>query len=78
MKIIHLFAFAALIYPAGVRRCQTPGLVLPFKQVVVSSPVLQDIVKDIAVEEGDQVKKGDVLAHLLNDRKQLQVSDART
>lgn len=73
MKIIALFAFAALIYPAGVRADETPGLVLPFKQVVVSSPVLQDIVKDIAVEEGDQVKKGDVLAHLLNDREQLEV-----
>src|SRR5208282_5334430 len=49
------------------------GLVLPFKQVSVSSPVMQDNIKDIEVEEGDQVKKGDVLAHLLNDREQLDV-----
>jgi RND family efflux transporter MFP subunit len=49
------------------------GLVLPFKEVSVSSPVLQDNIKDIEVDEGDQVKKGDVLAHLLNDREQLEV-----
>jgi RND family efflux transporter MFP subunit len=35
--------------------------------------VLQDNVKDIEVDEGDQVKQGDVLAHLLNDREQLEV-----
>ena len=46
---------------------------LPFKQVSVSSPVLQDIVKDIPVEEGDSVKVGQVLAHLMNDREELEV-----
>jgi len=52
---------------------QVPGLVLPFKEVSVSSPVLQDVVKDIEVDEGDQVKQGQVLAHLLNDREQIDV-----
>ena len=46
---------------------------LPYKEVSVSSPVLQDVIKDIEVEEGAQVKKDDVLAHLLNDREQLEV-----
>jgi RND family efflux transporter MFP subunit len=55
------------------RADEVQGLVLPFKQVSVSSPVLQDNVKDIEVDEGDQVKQGDVLAHLLNDRETLEV-----
>jgi RND family efflux transporter MFP subunit len=71
MKFPPLLALLALAYPLDAQ--ETPGLVLPFKEVSVSSPVLQDIVKDIEVDEGDQVKKGDVLAHLLNDREQLDV-----
>jgi membrane fusion protein (multidrug efflux system) len=52
---------------------ETQGLVLPFKQVTVSSPVLQDIIKDINVQEGDQVHEGQVLAQLMNDKEQLEV-----
>jgi len=73
MKIFTLAAILSLTYPAIVRAEQVQGLVLPFKEVSVSSPVLQDVVKDIQVDEGDTVKKGDVLAHLLNDREQLDV-----
>jgi RND family efflux transporter MFP subunit len=73
MKILPLFALIALTYPAIIRADEIQGLVLPFKQVSISSPVLQDNVKDIEVDEGDQVKQGDVLAHLLNDREQLEV-----
>jgi len=67
------FFLLALTCPKPVRADDTQGLVLPFKEVSVSSPVLQDNIKDIEVEEGDRVKEGDVLAHLLNDREQLQV-----
>lgn len=56
-----------------VRADETQGLVLPFKQVTVSSPVLQDIIKDINVQEGDQVREGQVLAQLMNDKEQLEV-----
>jgi RND family efflux transporter MFP subunit len=73
MKILPLAALLALTYPGFIRAEDTQGLVFPFKEVSVSSPVLQDIVKDIEVDEGDQVKKGDVLAHLLNDREQIDV-----
>ncbi len=73
MKVLSLFAVLALTLPAWSRADDVQGLVLPFKQVSVSSPVLQDNVKDIEVEEGDQVKQGDVLAHLLNDRETLEV-----
>jgi membrane fusion protein (multidrug efflux system) len=76
MKISSLFSFFALLavtYPVLSRGEAIQGLVLPFKEVSVSSPVLQDVVKDIEVDEGDQVKKDQVLAHLLNDREQIDV-----
>lgn len=73
MKILSLLALLALTYPAITRADDVQGLVIPFKEVSVSSPVLQDNVKDIEVDEGDAVKQGDVLAHLLNDREDLEV-----
>lgn len=51
---------------------ETQGLVIPFEQVTVSSPVLQDIIKEISVKEGDEVSKGQVLAQLMNDKEQLE------
>lgn len=68
--LLPLLLSAAL--PAA-RADEVQGLVLPLKQVSISSPVLQDNIKDIEVDEGDQVKQGAVLAHLLNDREQLEV-----
>ncbi|HEX4085589.1 MAG TPA: efflux RND transporter periplasmic adaptor subunit [Chthoniobacteraceae bacterium] len=73
MKLFILVSLAALTLSAASRAEEVQGLVLPFKQVSVSSPVLQDNVKDIEVDEGSQVKQGDVLAHLLNDREELEV-----
>ncbi len=70
------FLFAALLsiaLSAAARADDVQGIVLPFKAVSVSSPVLQDVIKDIEVDEGDQVKQGQVLAHLLNDREKLEV-----
>jgi RND family efflux transporter MFP subunit len=71
MKPLPLLLILTLT--SSLRAEEVQGLVLPFKEVLVSSPVLQDNVKDIQVEEGDQVKQGDILAHLLNDREQLEV-----
>jgi RND family efflux transporter MFP subunit len=71
MKPFSLLAILALAYPAALHAEQVQGLVLPFTEVFVSSPVLQDVIKDIAVNEGDTVKKDQVLAHLLNDRETL-------
>lgn len=51
---------------------ETQGLVIPYEQVTVSSPVLQDIIKEINVREGDEVKKGQVLAQLMNDKETLE------
>lgn len=50
---------------------ESQGLVLPFKQVSVSSPVMQDIIREIAVEEGDVVREGQVLAQLENAKEEL-------
>ena len=73
MKLPFLVALAAMTFSAAAFADDVQGLVMPFKQVSVSSPVLQDNVKDIEVDEGSQVKQGDVLAHLLNDREELEV-----
>jgi RND family efflux transporter MFP subunit len=73
---ISLFSLVAVMVWCGVAASlgdEIQGLVLPYKEVSVSSPVLQDVVKDIKVDEGDTVKQGDVLADLLNDREQLDV-----
>jgi len=73
MKIVPLYCLVALLVVNFSRADDIQGLVLPFKEVSVSSPVLQDVVKDIQVDEGDQVKKDEVLAHLLNNREQIDV-----
>lgn len=52
---------------------EVQGLVIPFKQVTVSSPVLQDIIGEIYVDEGDEVKLGQPMAKLLSDKEDLEV-----
>jgi membrane fusion protein, multidrug efflux system len=49
------------------------GLVLPFKTVSVASPVLQEIIDSVKVEEGDTVKEGDILVELRKEKEQLEV-----
>jgi membrane fusion protein (multidrug efflux system) len=49
------------------------GLIIPIKQVSVSSPVLQDIIAKMAVKEGDTVKEGDLIVQLRNEREALDV-----
>ncbi len=75
MKTVLFSLLAAMAFgaPGVLLGDEAQGLVLPYKEVSVSSPVLQDVVKDMKVEEGDTVKQGDVLADLLNDREQLDV-----
>jgi len=73
INTLFLLTLVGLTYSTSVRAEEVQGLVLPFKEVHISSPNIQDNVKDIQVDEGDQVKHGQVLAHLLNDREQLEV-----
>jgi membrane fusion protein, multidrug efflux system len=49
------------------------GLVLPFKQVAIGSPV-DGIIKEMSVEEGDTVKEGQIIAKLASEAEQLEVS----
>lgn len=71
MRRFYFFYFVLLALAAHAQEVQ--GLVIPFKQVSVSSPVLQDIIAEIYVEEGDEVKKDQPLARLLCDKEELDV-----
>jgi membrane fusion protein, multidrug efflux system len=62
---------AALIVVA--RGDDTQGLVMPLKQVTVASPVLQEVVDAVLVEEGNTVTEGQVLVQLRAEREALQV-----
>ena len=68
---VALPVFAALALAA--RADDTQGLVMPLKQVSVASPVLQEVVDSVLVEEGDTVKEGQVLVQLRSDREALLV-----
>jgi RND family efflux transporter MFP subunit len=57
----------------AARAEDTQGLVMPFKQVTVASPVLQEVVEAVLVEEGDTVKEGQVIVQLRAEREALQV-----
>src|SRR5688572_19323249 len=49
------------------------GLVLPLKQVSVASPVLQEVVAQVLVEEGDTVREGQVIVQLRAEKETLEV-----
>jgi RND family efflux transporter MFP subunit len=73
LPILPLVGLLALGPHSPLRALESQGLVLPFKQVSVSSPVMQDIIREIAVEEGDKVSEGQVLAQLENAKEELDV-----
>ncbi|MEQ1859305.1 MAG: efflux RND transporter periplasmic adaptor subunit [Chthoniobacteraceae bacterium] len=67
-------AFALVLLVALVARAEDiQGLVVPFKQVSVASPVLQEVVDSVLVEEGDTVTEGQVIVQLRAEREGLQV-----
>jgi len=65
--------FALLLTALVSRAEEIQGLVMPFKQVSVASPVLQEVVDSVLVEEGDAVKEGQVIVQLRAEREALQV-----
>ncbi len=73
---MHRIAFflLLLINTVPLHSEEVQGMVIPLKQVSVSSPVMQDIIREVFVKEGDTVKEGQVLAQLTNDKEQLEVS----
>lgn len=68
-----LFASLLLAGLAAAHAEEIQGLVLPFKQVSVASPVLQEVVDSVLVEEGDLVKEGQVIVQLRAEKEALQV-----
>ncbi|MGB8168848.1 MAG: efflux RND transporter periplasmic adaptor subunit [Chthoniobacteraceae bacterium] len=58
------------------RADDTQGLVMPFLQVSVSSPVLQEVISHVLVKEGDVVKEGQILIELRKEKEELEVRQA--
>ena len=73
VRIAALLASAPFSVGAAEPTPDLQGFVEPIKQVSVSSPVLQDVITAVHVEEGDTVKEGDVLVQLRSDREELAV-----
>lgn len=69
MDLPHFFAgslvLAAGLVSSAVAASNYTGLVLPFREVVISSPV-QSTIDSIECKEGDAVKQGQTLAQLDN------------
>jgi RND family efflux transporter MFP subunit len=63
------FAAAAEERQAAV----TPFIVIPYKTVQVSSPVLQEVIESVLVEEGAEVTEGQPVVQLRSEREALEV-----
>jgi membrane fusion protein, multidrug efflux system len=71
---VHLFAVLLLVSLSTALRAEpTDGLVLPFKFAGVNSPVLQELIAEIPVKEGDEVREGQIIVQLRNEREKLDV-----
>lgn len=68
-----LLLILSLCLCATLRAEDVQGLVIPFKLVSVASPVLQEVVDSVLVEEGDTVTEGQVIVQLRAERETLQV-----
>jgi membrane fusion protein, multidrug efflux system len=53
------------------------GIVFPFKDVSVASPVLQEVIDSVLVEEGDAVQEGQPIVQLRAEKEALQVEQYR-
>jgi membrane fusion protein (multidrug efflux system) len=74
----HLSCVLALLALglAPLRADDTQGLIFPIKSVSVSSPVLQEVIESVLVEEGAQVTEGQVVVQLRNEKEKLLVREA--
>src|SRR4029434_9419039 len=66
-----LLSLALLAVTARSEEIQ--GMVVPLKSVSVASPVLQEVVDQVLVEEGDEVKEGQPIVQLRAEKEALQV-----
>jgi membrane fusion protein, multidrug efflux system len=71
----HYFLVACLCAVSAVSGLAESfqGLVIPIRQVSVSSPVVQDVITKMLVKEGDTVKEGDVIVQLRNEHEAIDV-----
>jgi membrane fusion protein, multidrug efflux system len=83
MKFILLWGSSILVaafVAAGttlVAAEDVEGIVQPVKQVSVSSPVFQEVINAVLVEEGDTVQQGQLLVQLRSAREELEVERTR-
>lgn len=75
MKSLLLAALSALL-AASASADEVQGVILPFKQVSLSSPVAQDVIDSVLVEEGQSVKEGQVVVQLRKAIEELAVQEA--
>lgn len=73
MRLHPLLLLTCLLLPSLLHAEDVQGLVIPFKTVQVSSPVLQEVIEVMKVEEGSVVKEGDVLVELRKEKEILEV-----
>ncbi|HEV7867622.1 MAG TPA: efflux RND transporter periplasmic adaptor subunit [Chthoniobacteraceae bacterium] len=72
-----LFVYFFFAWLTFTRAEDVQGLVLPIKQVSVSSPVLQEVIEHVLVEEGDAVKADQVILELRREKEELEVQQAQ-
>ncbi len=63
----------SLLAAAPLLAQDVQGLAQPFKTVIVSSPVLQEVIEKLLVEEGDSVAFEQPIVQLRNEREQLEL-----
>jgi RND family efflux transporter MFP subunit len=76
MKLTFLSSLLSLALVAAHAAEPVQGVILPFKKISVPSPVLQEIISEMLVEEGTEVKEGQVIVQLRNEREKLDVEIA--
>lgn len=72
---IFVFALASAGSLLMAHAEEVQGVVQAVKQVSVSSPVLQEVIKEVLVNEGDSVKEGQPLVQLENAKEELAVQE---
>ncbi len=73
MKLRLVLSATVFLTLATVRAEEKQGLVIPFKTVSVSSPVLQEVIDSVLVDEGAEVTEGQPIVQLRAEREALEV-----
>ncbi|MEO7317669.1 MAG: efflux RND transporter periplasmic adaptor subunit [Chthoniobacteraceae bacterium] len=73
MKLRLALSATLLLTLSAMRAEEKQGLVIPFKTVSVSSPVLQEVIDSVLVDEGAEVTEGQPIVQLRAEREALEV-----